>query len=98
MTTATKQALAQFDKNRDERELNQRVKWFVDKWAERLDASREEISELSADLVMVVQAVHRDASRESHALLTQALLAMPPQPILINGGIRLPDGQATTSG
>ncbi len=83
MTTATEAALQRLDKERDERELNQRVKWFVDKWAERLDASREEVAELSADLVMVVQAVHRDASRETHALLTKALMAMPPAPIFV---------------
>lgn len=78
MTTATEAALQQLDKARDERELHQRMKWFVEKWAERLDASREEASELSADLVMVVQAVHRDASRETHALLRNALAVMPP--------------------
>jgi len=83
MSTATEAALQQLDKNRDERELNQRVKWFVDKWAERLDASRDEMSELSADLVMVVQAVHRDASRDTHALLTKVLMAMPPAPIFV---------------
>lgn len=83
MTTATEAALAQMDKDRDERELNRRVKWFVEKWAERLDASREETAELSADFVSVVQAVHRDASRETHALLTNALAAMPPSPIIL---------------
>ena len=60
MTTATEAALAQMDKDRDERELNRRVKWFVEKWAERLDASRE-----------------------THALLTNALAAMPPSPIIL---------------
>lgn len=83
MTTATEAALQQLDKTRDERELHQRMKWFVDKWAERLDASREEASELSADILLLVQALHRDASRETHALLTKALMAMPPQPMII---------------
>lgn len=83
MTTATEAALQQLDKTRDERELLQCMKWFVDKWAERLDASREETSELSADILLLVQAVHRDASRETHALLTKALMAMPPQPMII---------------
>lgn len=78
MPTATETALQQLDRNRDERELNQRVKWFVDKWSERLDASREEEAELSADLIMVVQAVHRDASRTTHELLAKSLAAMPP--------------------
>ena len=82
MTTATEAALQQLDKTRDERELHQRMKWFVDKWAERLDASREETSELSADILLLVQAVHRDASRETHALLRNSLALMPPMQII----------------
>lgn len=97
MTTSTEAALLQLDKVRDERELHQRMKWFVDKWSERLDASREETSELSADILLLVHAVHRDASRETHALLRNTLAVMPPVQF-VNGGIRLPDGHATTSG
>lgn len=82
MTTASEAALQQLDKTRDERELHQRMKWFVDKWAERLDASREETSELSADILLLVQAVHRDASRETHALLRNSLALMPPMQII----------------
>ena len=82
MTTATEAALQQLDKTRDERELHQRMRWFVDKWAERLDASREEASELSADILLLVQAVHRDASRETHALLRNSLALMPPMQII----------------
>ena len=78
MSTATKTALEHLDKQRDERELNQRMKWFVDKWAERLDASRDETAELSADIIMLVQAVHRDASRETHEMLRRSLATMPP--------------------
>lgn len=91
--TAT-DALKRMDRERDERDLHMRMKWFVDKWAERLDAGREEQAELSADLTLLLQAVHRDASRETHELLTRALSAMPPSPILV----RLPDGQSSTSG
>lgn len=83
MAQTAAQTLAELDKTRDERELHQRMKWFVDKWAERLDASREETSELSADIVLLVQAVHRDASRETHVLLTKALMAMPPAQFII---------------
>lgn len=82
MTTATEAALQQLDKTRDERELHQRMKWFVDKWAERLDASREETSELSADILLLVQAVHRDASRETNSLLRNSLALMPPMQII----------------
>ena len=77
------ETLTRMNADRDERDLNRRIKWFVDKWSERLDAGREEAAELSADVVTLVQAVHRDASRETHALLASALSAMPRPAILL---------------
>lgn len=59
----------------DERSLHQRMEWFFKKYA---PADKREAAEFHADLAMVVQAVHRDTSRETHALLTKALAAMPP--------------------
>ena len=59
----------------DERALHQRVEWFFKKYA---PADKREAAEFHADIMMVVQAVHRDASRETHALLEKALAAMPP--------------------
>lgn len=85
MTETAAEAMKRLDTARDEREMNQRVKWFIDKWCERMDASREEASEFSADFVMVVQSVHRDASRETHDLLYKALSALPPPPIYVKG-------------
>lgn len=67
----------------DERALHKRVEWFVEKWTTAMDLNKRDAAELNADLVMVVQSVHRDASRETHALLTKALMAMPPQPIFV---------------
>jgi hypothetical protein len=62
------------DQALDERALHQRMEWFFKKYA---PADKREAAEFHADLAMVVQAVHRDASRETHALLTKALAVMP---------------------
>lgn len=72
--TAT-EAASQRDRDLDERSLHQRMEWFFKKHA---PADKYEAAEFHADLVMVLQAVHRDASRETHALLTNALRVMPP--------------------
>lgn len=71
--TAT-EAHAVRERDLDERALHQRMEWFFKKHA---PADKREAAEFHADLMMVVQAVHRDASRETHALLTKALMAMP---------------------
>ncbi len=65
------------ESTREERILHQRVEWFSKKYA---PADKYENAEWHADLLMLVQAVHSDASRETHALLTHALRAMPMTP------------------
>lgn len=77
MKTATELLQEQVGRDRDERSLHSRMLWFTEKWADEMNLSREQVATFSADLVMVVQAVHRDASRDTHALLTKALAAMP---------------------
>jgi hypothetical protein len=73
--TATAAALAKDrDRDMDERALHQRMEWFFKKHA---PADRYEAAEFQADLLMVIQAVHRDASRHTHELLAKALSAMP---------------------
>lgn len=62
----------------DERSLHRRVQWFVEKWTTALDLNKRDAGEFAADFTLVVQAVHRDASRETHALLAKSLAAMPP--------------------
>lgn len=79
--TAT-EALKGSEADRDERSLNRRVQWFTEKWTVAMDLNKRDAAEFAADFVTVVQAVHRDASRETHALLTKALSAMPP-PVFI---------------
>jgi hypothetical protein len=54
--------------------LHQRMEWFFKKYA---PVDKREAAEFHADLMMVVQAVHRDASRHTHDLLAKALSAMP---------------------
>jgi hypothetical protein len=67
------------DRELDERALHQRMEWFFKKYA---PADKYEAAEFHADLMMVVQAVHQDASRHTHDLLTKAL-AIIPYPTLI---------------
>lgn len=71
---ATDMAGLQRDRDLEERSLHQRMEWFFKKYA---PADKREAADFHADLIIVVQAVHRDASRETHALLTRALEAMP---------------------
>jgi hypothetical protein len=79
------------DKDRDERVLHQRMEWFSKKYT---PMGKEAAAEFHADLLMLVQAVHRDASRHTHDLLVKALAAVPnPWPL-----VRVPDGQAFTGG
>lgn len=67
----------------DERAMHQRVRWFCEKWTTALDLNKRDAAEFAADFTLVVQAIHRDASRETHAMLTRALMAMPPAPVII---------------
>ena len=83
MTSALEAGQADHERDLDERALHKRVQWFVEKWTTAMDLNKRHAAELNADLVIVVQSVHRDASRETHALLTKVLMAMPPQPIFV---------------
>lgn len=81
--TATEAAMDRRSVQEDERTLHARIAWFTEKWTTALDLNKRDAAELNADLVMVVQAVHRDASRATHEMLQRALEAMPPQPIFV---------------
>ena len=63
------------DARMDERVLHQRMEWFFKKYA---PADRRKAAEFHADLAMVVQAVHRDAGKEAHAMLCKLIEALPP--------------------
>ena len=75
----------------DERELHRRVKWFVEKWTTGLDLNKRDAAELSADFTVVVQAVHRDATRDISAILTKIMMAIPPQKIFMPDSARQRD-------
>jgi hypothetical protein len=62
------------DQALDERALHQRMEWFTKTHA---PSDKYEAAEFHADLLMLVQAVHRDASRHTHDLLAKALSAVP---------------------
>ena len=83
MSITATEAMEKLDADRDMQALHRRVQWFVEKWTNQMDLNRRDASELNADIVMVVQAVHRDASRETHTLLARALSAMPSPTILM---------------
>lgn len=82
MSTATEVAMSARDRERDERSLHERMRWFSEKYTEGMD--KRAAAEFHADLMMVVQAIHRDASRETHELLKRSLAAMPPAKIFVN--------------
>lgn len=67
------------DTARDERTLHARMEWFSKKWKKDMDPG--DAAEFDADLLLLIQAIHRDANRETYALLTKALAAMPPMHI-----------------
>ena len=75
METATEKLSERREADMDERALHNRMEWFSKKYA---PADKRECAEWHADLLLVVQAVHRDASRETHRLLGNALALMPP--------------------
>ena len=86
--TATKSMQEQIGDCQDDRSLQKRVALFTEKWSIAMDLNKRDASEFSADLVMVVQAVHRDANRETHALLVKAisafsLSAVPPPSLIL---------------
>jgi len=76
MSMTATEASKERERDMDERALHRRMEWFFKRYA---PVDKREAAEFHADLVMVIQAVHRDASRETHALLTKALMAMPPR-------------------
>ena len=84
LKTATEVGQADRDRNNDERSVHARMKWFTEKWTVAMDLNKRDAAEFAGDMAVVVQAIHRDASRETHALLTAALMAMPNPTILMN--------------
>lgn len=81
MKTATEAIQERLGREQDERSVHSNMARFVRRWA---PDDRHDAAEFQADLALVLQAVHRDASRETHALLAKALMAMPPGPIFID--------------
>lgn len=77
------EALLQRADDIDERSLHRKVQWFTEKWTVAMDLNKRDAAEFAADFVTVVQAIHRDANRDTNALLTKALMAMPPSPIFV---------------
>lgn len=68
---------------RDERDLHRRVQWFCEKWTTALDLNKRDAAEFTADFTIVVQSVHRDATRDISAILTKIMMAVPPAPIFV---------------
>ena len=81
MTTATEAMQERIGRDQDERSVHAYMRRFVERWAPN---DQRDAAEFQADLALVLQAVHRDASRDTHELLRRALAAMPPQPIIID--------------
>ena len=81
LKTATE--VAQDQATRDERDLHRRVQWFTEKWTTALDLNKRDAAEFTADFTTVVQAVHRDATRDISAILTKIMMAIPPAPIFV---------------
>lgn len=80
MKTATETMQERLEVEQDERSVHASMRRFAQRWA---PDDRHDAAEFHADLTLVLQSVHRDASRETHALLVKALSAMPPSPIFI---------------
>ena len=83
MPTATEVNQTSREADLDERVMHERMQWFTEKWTVALDLNKRDAAEFGADLLLLVQAIHRDSSRVTHALLTKALMAMPPAPIFV---------------
>ena len=81
MATATESVAERRDREYYERSLHHGAERFVSRWTDGMGS--EERSKFHVDLVLLIQAVHRDAMRETHALLKNALAVMPPSPIII---------------
>lgn len=72
--TATESILDD-DRSTDERQLHDAMQRFANRWA---PADRREAADFHADLLMVMQALHRDTMRPVNALLRNSLSLMPP--------------------
>jgi hypothetical protein len=83
MSTTLEQSNAERERHADDRAVYARMKHFVEKWTTSMGLNKRDSAELMADLTLVMQAVHRDASRETHALLSKALMAMPAPSITL---------------
>ena len=79
--TATETVSESMDRERDERSLHTAMRRFTKKWN---PDHKDDAMDFQADLLLLVQAIHRDASRETHALLMNALAVMPPQTIFVD--------------
>ena len=79
----TASEVAQDQATRDERDLHRRVQWFTEKWTIALDLNKRDAAEFTADFTTVVQAVHRDATRDISAILTKIMMAIPPAPLFV---------------
>lgn len=69
-----KEATADRDRANDEYTLQRRMAWFSEKYDR---GAPEHNAEFHADLLLLIQAIHRDAMRETHRLLVTALAAVP---------------------
>lgn len=81
MTTAIEAMQERIGREHDERSVHTYMRRFVERWTDGMD--KRDAAEFQADLTLVLQAVHRDASRDTHELLRRSLAAMPPAPIFI---------------
>ena len=76
MSTATEIAQEAREREREERSLHATMERFIERWTAEIPPDAR--PEFHADLLILIQAVHRDASRETHALLRNTLAVMPP--------------------
>ena len=83
MATGIEALSEQSERDRDERSVQKRMAWFVEKWTTQMDLNKRDAGEFAGDLAVVVQAIHRDAGRETHELLRRALAAMPAPSIVV---------------
>lgn len=81
LRTATE--VANDEAARDERTLHRRVQSFTERWTVALDLNKRDAAEFAADFAIVVQAVHKDATRDISAILSKIMMAMPQQTIFV---------------
>lgn len=81
MTTATEDMREKIDRENDERSLHWRMERFTKRWA--TDLAKNDQAQFHADLVLLLQAVHRDANRDIHRLMLSVIQSWPPAPRLL---------------